>query len=176
MEKEETMRRTLFVAIAALAAASLACSINLNIPRLKTGPTETFTVDQAAPAGAEVAGVTRNMGAGKPSLSGGSASLLSGEVKYNIADWKPTLDVSGDTVTLDQGNLNDKNIGIPDKDVVNEWTLQLGSTPMNLTVNAGAYQGKLDLGGVPLRSLTVHDGASDTNVTFDKPNPEEMET
>ncbi len=169
------MRHALFVAIAALAAASLACSININVPTLKTGPTETFTVNEAAPAGAKVAAVAINMGAGKLSLSGGSSSLLSGEVKYNVPEWKPTVEVSGDTVTLSQ-QLKDQNIGIPDKNVVNEWTLQLGSTPMNLTVNAGAYDGELDLSGVPLRSLTVHDGASNASVNFNEPNPEQMDT
>jgi len=47
---------------------------------------------------------------------------------------------------------------------------------MNLTVNAGAYEGDLELGGLPLRNLTLSGGASSTTVSFDSVNPEEMET
>jgi hypothetical protein len=42
-------------------------------------------------------------------------------------------------------------------------------------VNAGAYEGSLALGGVPLRRLEINDGASHATVSFDAPNPETME-
>ncbi len=172
------MDRSIWIVITALAGASLACSVDLpDVPRLKTGPTETLTLNEAAPADDIVPSVILNMGAGRLDLSGSSESLLSGEIQYNVAEWKPTVTNVAGLVTVTQGDSGD-NIGIPESgaQVVNEWTLQLGNVPMNLTVNAGAYDGLLDLSGVPLHSLSINDGASKAEVRFDSLNPEVMET
>lgn len=174
------MKRSIFVMVAALAAASLACSLipNVSIPRLKTGPTETFEVSVPNPDSADTAEVTLKMGAGKLTLAGGAEKFLEGTVRYNVPEWKPSLTTTADGsgVALEQGPSGDA-AGVPDmKTVVNEWDLQLGSLPLNLVVNAGAYQGQLDLSGVALRDLTIQDGASDVEVKFDSPNPEEMDT
>ena len=59
-------------------------------------------------------------------------------------------------------------------DVVNDWSLKLGSAPLTLTVDAGAYQGTLNLGGLALTYLSIQDGASKAKVVFDKPNPQIM--
>lgn len=172
------MKRSIWIVIIALVIASLACSVNLpDVPRLKTGPTETLTINEAAPSDGAVPSVILNMGAGRLDLAGGSESLLSGEVQYNVAEWKPTITNAAGIVTVTQGDSGD-NVGLPESgaQVVNEWTLQLGNTPMNLTVNAGAYEGVLDLSGVPLQRLTINDGASKAEVRFDSLNPEVMET
>lgn len=172
------MKRPTWIVITVLIIASLACSINLpEVPRLKTGPTETLTVNEAAPADGAIPSVILNMGAGRLDLSGGSESLLSGEIQYNVAEWKPSVTNVAGLVTVRQGD-SGGNVGIPESgaQVVNEWTLQLGNTPMNLTVNAGAYDGLLDLSGVPLHNLSINDGASKAEVRFDSLNPQVMET
>jgi N-terminal domain of toast_rack, DUF2154 len=173
------MQRTILAAVAALAAASLACSINLNLPdlpRIQTGPEQTFTVAEAAPAAADVVDVNLNMGVGELTLAGGASGLLEGEIRYNVAEWEPTLTSSGSTVTLTQGDDDNFESGLPGDNTVNDWNLKLGETvPMNLNVNAGAYEGNLELGGVPLRRLEIRDGASHTEVNFDAPNPEAMD-
>jgi len=56
----------------------------------------------------------------------------------------------------------------------NEWDLKLGDTPLDLTVEAGAYEGNLELGGLALKSLTVKDGASHVDLSFAEPNRTEM--
>lgn len=175
------MLHRIFIAASALALASLACSanidlpdININVPRVETGPTQTLALDVPAPAAA-VADVTLSMGAGELNVTGGAEGLVGGTIEYNVADWQPTVSTDGAEVTISQPDLKD-NLGIPDANaVVNKWNVQLGETPMNLTVNAGAYDGDLALGGLPLRSLTVNDGASNAEVSFDAPNPEEMD-
>lgn len=172
------MKRSIWIVITTLIIASLACSVNLpDMPRLKTGPTETLTINEAAPSDDTVPTVILNMGAGRLELAGGSESLLSGEIQYNVAEWKPTVTNTAGVVTLTQGDSGD-NVGLPESgaQVVNEWTLLLGNTPMNLTVNAGAYEGVLDLSGVPLQSLSINDGASKAEVRFDSLNPEVMDT
>lgn len=172
------MKHPIWIVITTLIIASLACSINLpEVPRLKTGPTETLAVNEAATGDDIIPSVILNLGAGRLDLTGGSESLLSGEIQYNVAEWKPTITNAAGLVTVTQGD-SGKNVGIPESgaQVVNEWNLQLGSTPMNLTVNAGAYDGLLDLSGVPLHSLTINDGASKAEVRFDSLNPQVMET
>lgn len=166
------MKRQWMMAVAALAAASLACSIS--VPRLETGPTETVTVNEALPAGDAVAEVNLKMGAGTLSLTGGADGLVSGEIKYNIAEWKPTVTNQDGKVTIEQGS-SDGISGIPGDDIVNDWELKLGNAPMELTLDAGAYEGAVDLSGVPLRNLSISDGASSSEVKFDSLNPEEMD-
>jgi hypothetical protein len=50
----------------------------------------------------------------------------------------------------------------------------LGETPMELEINAGAYQGRYEFGGLALTGLTIKDGASDAEVSFSEPNLTEM--
>jgi hypothetical protein len=168
-------RHTALLAVVALAAASLACSVDLGIPRLETGPTETLTIAEPLPEDVEAVNLTINMAAGELDLTGGAEGVLAGEIRYNVVDWEPKLENDGDRVTLTQGD-GDTSIGLPTSgsQIINEWTLQLGDIPYELELNAGAYEGSLDLSGVPLRRLEVHDGASSAEVVFDSLNPEEM--
>jgi hypothetical protein len=164
--------------ITALALAALACgpnlpNVDLPITKITPGPTETLTVAEPAPDGDAVAEVTLGVGAGDLTLSGGGDGLVSGTVEYNVADWKPEVKRDGDTLSITQRFARDK-ISIPEGDLINKWDLRLGDTPLELTVNAGAYQGQADLGGLRLRRLEFNDGASTNSVTFDQANPDEM--
>jgi hypothetical protein len=174
------MKRTALAVLAALAAASLACNIGytLDLPKVTTGPTETLTVNEAAPAaGVDVMAVNITMGAGVLNLQGGAERLAEGEIRYNVPEWKPTVTRDSASLSISQGQVKN-SISLPGQGntIVNDWSLKLGSSPMALTIEAGAYQGTLALGGLPLRSLTIHDGAGDSSVSFDTPNPEKMDT
>jgi hypothetical protein len=119
--------------------------------------------------------VSLMMGAGTLALTGGADQLVAGAIQYNVAEWKPTVTSDGTDVKIEQGS-PDTPAGLPDgNDVVNEWDLALGDVPMNLSLRAGAYQGTLDLSGVPLRSLEINDGASSVELKFDSVNPQEMD-
>lgn len=163
------------IGLAALTAASLACSIDVNVPRVTTVPTQTLNISEPAPGGGQKAEVQISMGAGTLNIGSGATGLVEGTVQYNVAEWKPTVTHTGGTVIIDQSQPKN-NIGLPPSgtSIVNDWALKLGKTPLALTVNAGAYQGTLSLGGVPLTNVTVHDGASNAKVTFDTANPETM--
>lgn len=165
--------RVVIAAVSVLAAASLACSGISVVPRLRTGPTETVTLNEPLPTNVDEVDLELSMGAGKLDLSGGGEGVIQGEIRYNVAEWKPEIENTGSRVTLTQGK-DEQISGLPDDDVVNEWTLRLGDIPYNLTLNVGAYEGLLDLSGVPLRALTVRDGASSARVEFNSLNPEEM--
>ena len=170
------MQRPLAV-ILSLALAALACgpnlpNLNLPISQITPGPLETLTIAEPLPD-AEVAQVTLNVGAGNLTLAGGADGLVSGQVEYNVAEWKPEIKRDGAAVTIEQGSVKDQ-LNIPSGDLVNKWDLQLGDAPLELTVNAGAYEGEADLSGLSLRRLEFNDGASTNAVTFDAANPEEM--
>jgi Cell wall-active antibiotics response 4TMS YvqF len=45
---------------------------------------------------------------------------------------------------------------------------------MELNINAGAYDGEYELGGLSLTSLTVKDGAANVELSFSKPNATTM--
>lgn len=173
------MRRLpILLAATALAGASLACSVNFGGPGLETGPTETLTINESLPTGVEVVDLTINMAAGRLDLSGGADGVLVGEIRENVEAWEPEVTNTGDTLVVDQDESGSSHGGfnLSGDDIINEWTLQLGDIPYDLTLNAGAYAGELDLSGVPLRRLTVNDGASQSNVVFDSLNPEPMDT
>jgi hypothetical protein len=45
---------------------------------------------------------------------------------------------------------------------------------MELIIQAGAYEGNLELGGLALKNLTVRDGAANVELSFLEPNQTEM--
>jgi hypothetical protein len=172
------MKAQLLIAASLLAAASLACTINIDlpsfgVPRIDTGPTQTVSISEAAPAGAEVVDLTVNMAAGRLDIAGGATEQVEGEISYNVAEWEPAVSRDGAAITISQRRIG--NGGLPRGQVVNDWALRLGETPMNLTINSGAYEGTLALGGLPVRRLAISDGASNARVSFDSLNLEDME-
>jgi hypothetical protein len=170
------MNKHLLIPITLLAAAALACSpvnVNINVPKIETGPTETFTIDEPLPKEGVVPDVEIQMGAGTLTLVGGAAGLAEGEIQYNVSEWEPTITNTGSRLTIAQGKSNVN--GMPSRDVINDWNLKLGNIPMDLSIRAGAYSGSINLSGVPLQNLSINDGASSSDVTFDTLNPEEMD-
>jgi len=170
----------IFLAITAIALATLACSININLPttQVKTGPTVTENINVPLLSDKQaVADVTLKFGAGNLTLQpnpGATADLISGTAKYNVTDFKPGITVDNNNINIEQGNL--KVFGIPafNSDIVNDWNFSLANAPMNLVINAGAYQGEYELGGLSIHSLDVTDGAAQANLSFSKPNIVQM--
>ncbi len=157
---------------------SLACGVNINLPvtDIKTGPTVTDTINVAKPDVSGTVDLVFSFGAGEMKLKPGAKdALVSGEATYNVADFKPVVTTKGSQVKIDEGNLNVN--GIPDfqEKLKNTWDFQLSDTPMNLKINAGAYVGDFDLGGLSVKNLEIADGASDVNLTFSEPNQSEMD-
>lgn len=167
------------IAAAALALASLACTITVPFPttEIKTGPTQTKDIHVPAPANPkDVTFVTLHFGAGQLHVAGGAiGNLVDGSAIYNVADFEPRIAGTGTDVRIEQGNL--ELHGIPNfnaDQIKNEWDLKLGVTPINLRVNAGAYNGQYELGGLALTDLYVADGASNVSLGFAQPNATDM--
>jgi hypothetical protein len=173
-------RKMFFIPILLIAVVSLACSVTFNLPQtnVKTGPTVTDNINiPPLVDSTSTANVTLGFGAGKLNLTPGSAdTLVSGTVTYNVADFKPVITTNSNDITINQGNLKINGIPSLNSNVVNTWDLAFGTSPMNLVINAGAYEGNFELGGLSLHSLAVTDGASKVDLSFSKPNLIEMTT
>jgi hypothetical protein len=158
-------------AVMLLAAVSLACSLSIPLPQVPTpGPEQTDQVAVSYPASGETS-LTISFGAGELDLAPGAKQLVEGTATYNIPDLKPEVLTQGSSVELKQGNL--KSLTYP-SGIVNNWDLKLGTQPMALAVNGGAYSGTYELGGLALTSLTVKDGAANVHLAFSQPNPSQM--
>ncbi len=158
-------------AILVLALASLACGFTVNLPEPPTaGPEVTESITVADPK-SDQTHLSLSFGAGKLTLSPGAQNLVDGTATYNTADLKPEIVKSDSSIEIKQGDF--KSLP-PIEHVKNEWDLKLGKAPMDLTIKAGAYEGKLELGGLALKSLTVKDGASNVDLSFSEPNQTEM--
>ncbi len=173
------LNKKIILAITALAMVSMACGVTINLPvdQITTGPTQTEEINIPAPE-AETVDLSLTFGAGELDLQpGAEPALVSGTATYNVTDFKPKIKVDGQQVRLETGNLDIH--GIPNfksNEIKNKWDLKLGDQPMQLKINAGAYQGDLELGGLTLKSLEVNDGAAETRLKFSEPNKTEMET
>jgi hypothetical protein len=173
------LNKKVFLAIIALALVSMACGVTINLPvdQITTGPTQTEEINVPAPQ-ADTVDLTLTFGAGELIIQpGAETALVTGTATYNVTAFKPKIKVDNQQVRLETGNLDIH--GIPSfnsNDIENKWDLKLGDQPMNLKINAGAYQGDIDLGGLSLNSLEVNDGAADTHLKFSEPNKTKMET
>lgn len=181
--------KILFSLLLILTLASLACGFSVDIPSRPTPGAEvtdeiTVAVPKPAQGGAEAPGqngtpvpaeiqLKLSFGAGDLHLSpGADDALVQGTATYNIADFKPVVTADGGQVEIRQGEYRFQSTNLAD--IVNEWDLKLGDAPMELTVNAGAYNGTYELGGLALTGLTIKDGAADVTVSFAEPNLAEM--
>ena len=169
-----------FVAIlSVLSLTALACSVNLNLPEIEYRTTSLVTeqLQVPVPQGTTPVDVTLDFGAGQLNVAPGAAqNLIEGVAKYNVPEFKPTLTNTTSGVTLATGELEINAIPRLANEIENTWDLKLGAAPMDLSINAGAYQGRFDLGGLSLTGLDVSDGAADVEVTFAEPNQVEMGT
>lgn len=166
-----------YFAIATLLLVTVACSIRINLPvqQINTGPVETETIEVDKPADSP-ANIGIEFGAGKLMVEPGSAeSLIEGIATYNVRDFKPKIKITGKRVRLRTGDLEINGIPNIGKDLQNIWDLKVADFPLDLEIGAGAYYGRMELGGLSVRNLEVNDGASDVEIHFSQPNKIQME-
>jgi len=158
-------------AILVLTLVSLACGFTIDLPE-RTQPGLDVKESITVPAsGSDEMRLTLSFGAGSLKLSPGAKDLVNGTAIYNLDQLKPQVISDGNNVEIKHSDF--KNLVNP-KDIKNEWDLQLGTSPIDLNINAGAYNGRYELGGLSLTSLTVKDGAADVELSFSKPNKTKM--
>jgi len=157
----------------ALALASMACGFNINLPKISTpGPEVTDEITVPTPETEDVS-LRLSFGAGDMTLAPGASQLVEGTATYNYAAFKPDVNIDGGNVQIQMGEI--KSIPSFD-DLKNEWDFKLGETPMDLTIESGAYDGTFEFGGLALNNLVIKDGAASVVLAFSDPNLVEMST
>ncbi len=167
------MFQKLFVFIAVLALATMACGFNIDLPkRAQPSPEVVDKINLDYPDADEV-NLQLSFGAGEMTLSPGGSALVDGTATYNYQEFKPEVVENGGDVQVKMGDVRVNFIPNFD-DLKNEWDFKLGDQPMNLTIESGAYDGTFELGGLSLTSLTIKDGAAKVDLAFSEPNQTEM--
>ena len=167
------MNKNLIPLLALALIFTVACSCGLTIPKPPTpGPEVTDRIEVTAPTSGTTR-LTLAFAAGELRLAPGAQELIQGTATYNYSALKPSIEITGDSVRVQTGKGTVKNL--PSfSNLTNRWDLKLGNTPMDLSIEAGAYDAKCELGGLALTNLTIKDGASNVEISFSKPNLTQM--
>lgn len=113
---------------------------------------------------ADRANVELSIRAGELRVSGGANKLMEGTLEYNVPSWKPEV-ISSHNGTHATITLRQPDTGANFGHSRNTWDLQLANKVLlDLIVNCGAGQARLDLGDVELRNLQVHIGVGQVDL------------
>ena len=165
------MKIKIISAFLILTFASLACGFNIDLPKMPTpGPEVTDEITVPTPKTDEVS-LSLSFGAGEMTLAPGASQLVEGSATYNYDAFKPEVNIDGGNVQIQMSDIK----SFPAfNNLKNVWDLKLGNTPMNLSIESGAYTGRFEFGGLALNNLTIQDGAAEVELAFSKPNLAEM--
>jgi hypothetical protein len=112
----------------------------------------------------------------KPAAGG---SLYRASVRYDADRAEPVASFDGGTRTIALGvHLRGTSFsGMGDQHDAGSMRAELtGAVPMDLSLDLGAVEAELQLGGLRLTDLSIRSGAADVAVRFDRLNPERMRT
>jgi hypothetical protein len=167
------MKAKFILAFLVLALASMACGFNIDMPKMPTpGPEVTDEITIPIPDTDEVS-LSLSFGAGEMTLAPGAKKLVEGTATYNYAAFKPEVNIDGGNAEIKMSEVK----SIPSfENLKNKWDLKLGDTPMDLTIESGAYDGTFEFGGLALNHLAIKDGAANVELAFSEPNLVEMST
>jgi hypothetical protein len=126
-------------------------------------------------------------GAGKLAVdTAPSGMLFDVRMRYDASQFRPeqrydsttrTLRVGADSATMRLFSLNPRHVRFSSGDVARASDLVLGlprGVPLDLDLDFGAADARLDLSGLWVDRLRLESGASETTVTFGTPNPRPM--
>jgi hypothetical protein len=139
-----------------------ACQVN----RLQEGPLQEATISLDK-GNVDHANVELNINAGELNLRDGTEQLIDGKFTFSVPDWKPRVRSSTNgsraTITIEEPK-GTHSFGHQR----NVWNLQLNDKVLlDLALNCGAGQARLDLGGLNLRNATVHMGAGQVDLNLE---------
>lgn len=151
-----------------------ACGFGVTIPATPSPDAEVTDQIAVSASGSGETRLTLAFGAGELNLStGGQEFLVEGTATYNYSELKPNIESSGNNVRIQTGE-GGLNVFPSLRELKNVWDLKLSTHPMDLTIEAGAYKGDFEFGGLALSGLTIKDGAADVALSFSSPNQTEM--
>ncbi|CAN5222257.1 hypothetical protein BH09MYX1_BH09MYX1_50930 [soil metagenome] len=114
--------------------------------------------------------VVLSLSAGELHLVPGGAHTLGGSVRSNVKDLDPKVEESPGKVSIGQGK-GDVDVNAITGEVVADWRLTAGPTPLDLTIDAKAAKVALDLSALAMKSITVRTTVGAVDVVATKPNP-----
>lgn len=168
------MNRKILPILLVVFLVTTACGFGFTVPERATPEAEVTDRVHAPVPPSGKARLTLAFGAGELNLSAGAKdALVEGTATYNYSKIKPVIKTDGDSVRIQSGE-GSFNAFPNFSNLTNRWDFKLGSAPTDLTIEAGAYTGEFEFGGLALTGLTVKDGASTVNLSFTSPNKAEM--
>lgn len=163
------MKKPIIAVLITLFLATLACSLQ-NV-RLETIDPQIVFISEPIPQNNQEAELVFKMTGGKFFITPDGSGLVEGSIKFNVEPWEPEFIRQDNYFEIRQANPF-RLTGIPLGDVENIWELRLTNTiPLRLTIEGGASENIFDLTGLQLSRLKITQGASDTTIRFDVPNP-----
>ena len=122
-----------FLILVVLALIVSACK-----PRLATRPEQTFMLDVPRPENNSAMDVTLEMAVpqGGFVLAGGTDGLIQGGITYNAAEYEPQMTNGDGALLIRQVESGPKSVVVSvQKNLINQWDLRLGDTPMNFEIH-----------------------------------------
>jgi hypothetical protein len=180
ISQNKYIRKTgsILAAVLVVSLVASACGIALPVTKIQTGPRQTFDIQVPLPEDSSTClELHLEFRTGELKLypeTAPSGYLVSGSMIYNAADFEPKVDSVGSAYTIRQGDVKIDSIPVNQKELENEWDLQLATMPLRLSINAGPYNGNFELGGLALKELAVSEAGSDVTCSFSTPNLVEM--
>lgn len=163
------MNKRLIIAILVLVLSSFACSLQ-NI-EMRTIETQEVVIAESLPDNNNETELVFQMSGGKFMLNPGAQGLVNGTITYNVEQWEPEFTRSNNTYKITQVDPF-RLSGIPSGDVVNRWEFGLTTAlPLNISVTGGASENEFNFSGLQISQLAITQGASETDIRFDVPNP-----
>lgn len=163
------MKKQIILAVLVLVLAAMACSIQ-NI-EMKTIDPQVVNINETLPESLAGTELVFNMTGGKFDITPGAEGLVNGSITYNVEQWEPEFTRSNYYYEIKQRNAFNIT-GIPTGDIKNYWELGLSTVlPLDLNIEGGASENTFDFSGLQLTRLDIVQGASETTIRFDSPNP-----
>ena len=140
------------------ALTSIACTGDWGPPGPRQTEQRSIDLDQSELVRAEL-----KMGAGQLSVSGGSSKLMDAEFTYNRPSMKPEVHYDSSAFRGHLSVEEPSNVHHVNSDY--RWDLRFNNDkPMDLIVNFGAGEGRMNVGELNLRSLEIHMGVGELRV------------
>jgi hypothetical protein len=162
----------------ALVLATTACGNRLGVTVAEVSTVAAQTVDVQVPLPEEItASPVLNLEfiGGELNLAPGAEdALVSGTAEFNVTDFAPKIEAGAAFFTVTTGDFEITDVAKFQKDFINRWALKLADIPMTLNIQAGAYTGRFELGGLSLEKLSIAEGGSDLVCSFSEPNKVQM--
>jgi hypothetical protein len=103
----------------------------------------------------------------------GYEKFVQGTIEYDVPAWKPEITQTENIVSIKQQEKFTRNVWDAPK---NDWKIKLGKKkPYQLRMKTGVSRGLWKLGSLPITSMNIETGVSQTKLEFDEPNMEVME-